>query len=303
MEYREILSFLEIARTRSFGKAATHLALTQPALSRHIAKLERELSVTLFDREPEIKLTMQGEEFLQKAIRLKDAYMEAMNFHGDKDESEIHGEYRISTGSTVAACVLPGLITSLRKKSPEVRFRVFEGDAAHTTDSVMWGDVDLGILPDRAFRTKLPTGMQSRYFFSDTIVPVVGIKHPLSRKEIPLMDDLIQTPFVMFHSASSIRRTAEEQLRKADLHLKIEPVMELRSIESVRAAIEEGLGVGFLSDLYLSRRLKVLNFPQLTERRNFHFYFRDTYKTGLGPLMDAMEDSYSRLFKENKLPP
>ncbi len=50
MDFKELESFVAIAKVKSFSKAAKNLFLTQPALSNHISKLEKELGITLFER-------------------------------------------------------------------------------------------------------------------------------------------------------------------------------------------------------------------------------------------------------------
>ena len=60
MELRHLRAFVTVAESRSFSKAARHLYVSQPPLSRHIRQLEEELGVTVFERTPSgVTLTRQ----------------------------------------------------------------------------------------------------------------------------------------------------------------------------------------------------------------------------------------------------
>lgn len=73
MEFRQLLYVCKVAEEQSFSKAAKKLHIAQPSLSQQIAKLEKELGVSLFDRsKSRIKLTYAGENFFEKATKILD---------------------------------------------------------------------------------------------------------------------------------------------------------------------------------------------------------------------------------------
>ena len=68
MELRHLRAFVTVAESRSFSKAARHLYVSQPPLSRHIRQLEEELGVTVFERTPSgVTLTREGTVLLERA--------------------------------------------------------------------------------------------------------------------------------------------------------------------------------------------------------------------------------------------
>ncbi|MCB1318429.1 MAG: LysR family transcriptional regulator, partial [Leptospiraceae bacterium] len=228
MEFRQIRYFLEIHRAGSYVRAAGNLGLTQPALSRQISLLERELDARLFERGARsLRLTPQGVTFLDYAVRLDDLWREAYEVLNQDHSRQLMGEYSISTGGTVAAWILPEALNKIRKQFPDVSFRLYEGDASETRESLLRGEVDLGILTGPAREG----GLIQKPFLTDRIVPVAARNHPVFRKKKIAMKDLALMDFVFFHPASAIRGVVDAGLRL----LRFQPrnFMELASVESV----------------------------------------------------------------------
>ncbi len=285
MEFRQIRYFLEIARAGSFQKAAGRLGLTQPALSRQIALLERELEQRLLERGPrEVRLTQAGEVFLGYAVRLNDLWRELADSLRTP-AGELSGEYAISAGGTVAAWILPGVLKKIRSVHPDVALRVQEGDAQESREALLRGEVDLGILSGLVEES----GLVQTPFLTDRIVPVAARDHALFQKRKLRLDDLRDEGFVLFHPASAIRRAVEKKLRVLKPAFRPRAAMELRSVESVLHSLEAGLGPGFISELSLTRSLRVLPFPELVAERTFYLCHRRNMRPGLALLISAIQ--------------
>jgi len=275
MELRRILYFIETAKCSSFTRAAENLGISQPALSYQISILERESKITLFDRsQKKIRLTLQGERFLQGALKLKDSYLELMSSESS-EQKEPEGQYIISSGGTVAAWILPDVIKNISKKYSRISFHVLEGDAVTTRDSVLKGTCDLGILTEEIHEE----GISSKIFLSDKIVPVVSKNHPLSGKKKIHVDDILKEKFVLFHKDSSIRRLIEKNINTKYPQFNPDVVMELRGVESVIRSVKAGLGIGFLSALSINKDLRLLNCEELSVERTFYLSYRKSIRT------------------------
>ena len=283
MDIKQILYFMEIVKKGSYTKAAESLALTQPALSKQIQLLDRELEVSLFDRTGrKISVTTAGEILFQKSVRLYDEYRNVLNT--DFNTGKFRGQYIISTGSTIAGWILPEILLNIRKNYNNVSFKVIEGDAVQTRDSLLKGESDIGILSSYI---KLPE-LGKNYFFSDTIVPVISENYFLAEKNPVTIEDLNNIPFVMFHPASSIRQTIQKKISKLKPVFHPEIVMESRSVESVIRSISAGLGAGFLSEISIQKPLVKLPFTDLTIKRDFYFYYRKSRFDGLSWIIEEM---------------
>ncbi len=286
MEFRQIRYFLEIQRAGSFMKAAGRLGLTQPALSRQMMLLEREIGQQLLERGArDVRLTPAGETFLQYAVRLNDLWRELQDCLKEPDE-EPTGEFSLITGGTVAAYVLPEILRRLRKKYPGLVFRVYEGDAHETREALLRGDADLGILTGEISESST---LVQRPYLVDRILPVAAKNHPIFRKKKLTVADLAGEDFVFFHPASAVRGVVEKKLRSLRPRLNPSIVMELRSLQGVIRSVEAGLGIGFLSEVCLTQKLRPLPFAELVAERQFYFSYRRHGRPGLAVLIEEIE--------------
>lgn len=289
MEFRQIGYFLEIVKSGTFQKAADRLGLTQPALSRQMALLERELGCILLHRGSRaVRTTAKGELFLAHAERMKDLWAELKE--GMKEPGrELSGTFSISAGGTVSAWILPQIIKRILAEYPGLSLSVREGDAQETKEALLRGDADLGILTGPVNEP----GLVEMEFLSDRIVPVASSGHEIFRRKRIRLSDLENQPFVYFHPASAVRRAVEKKTRKLGKKFRPRIVMELRSVESVVKSLETGLGIGFLSEYSVSEKLKRLELPELFAERKFYLCHRKFARSGLSLLVDKIRSAVS----------
>ncbi len=99
MDFKELESFVAIAKAKSFSKASEKLFLTQPALSNHISKLEKELGITLFERNnKKTELTPAGQQFYISALEILNQRENAL-LNLEKYQGKIDGMLQIATSS------------------------------------------------------------------------------------------------------------------------------------------------------------------------------------------------------------
>lgn len=115
-------SFIAIAETGSFSKAADIVGRTQSAVSLQIKKLEEGLKCFLFDRSNrQVALTEQGEIFLGYARRMVELQWEA---YSRLNEPEVKGEISLGTPEDFATHYLPEILSSFTKHHPLVQLHV-----------------------------------------------------------------------------------------------------------------------------------------------------------------------------------
>lgn len=138
------LRYLEAAaRFAHFGKAASHCAVTQPALSMQIQELERELDLKLFERlSRSVALTEAGHEVLQRATRILGEVRDL----GDMAATLGHPlvfPLKFGVIPTVAPYLLPGLLPRLARVHPGLRLQLREAHTAHLIEELLEGALDL----------------------------------------------------------------------------------------------------------------------------------------------------------------
>ncbi len=146
MDTRSVECFVAVAERLHFGRAATELHLSQPALSGRIGALEREVGAALFDRDRRhVALTEAGRVFLPSARAL----LTAARTGSTLARQALTGEAgRLRLGFTVIAghTVLPRQIQRFRRRRPEVTVELTEIDSPGVERALVEGRIDLGIL-------------------------------------------------------------------------------------------------------------------------------------------------------------
>jgi DNA-binding transcriptional LysR family regulator len=120
MEFRQLCYFVTVAEELHFGRAADRLQLTQPALSKQIAGLEKELGVQLLIRTKRtVQLTSAGRVFLERAKQLLSQKKEAIQLTRRTARGE-EGQLAIGFTATATHTVLPRLVRDFRRDYPNV---------------------------------------------------------------------------------------------------------------------------------------------------------------------------------------
>lgn len=138
----------EVARCGSFSGAAESLGYTQPAISRHVALLERETGATLLERRPSgVRLTDAGELLVRHAdailARLRDAEADLDDLLGLRA-----GRLRMSTITSAAPTIVPLAVMEFRRRLPEVELSVSMVEPPGILPTMRAGDVDLALCND-----------------------------------------------------------------------------------------------------------------------------------------------------------
>ncbi|EOQ87557.1 LysR substrate-binding domain protein [Leptospira yanagawae serovar Saopaulo str. Sao Paulo = ATCC 700523] len=283
MEFRQITYFLAISEVGTFQKAAMRLGLTQPALSRQIYLLEKELGVRVLERGGRtVRLTIEGERFYQYSIRMKELWEEIQN--GFSKDNELKGNFSISAGGTVSAWILPQILKEILKTKKGLSLSVREGDAIETKNAVLKGEVDLGILTGPISEPSLNVVE----FLSDRIFPCAAKDHPIFLKKKIKIEDLKKHTFVFFHPGSALRKAVEKKIKSFTKEFSSNIAMELRSVESVIKSLEAGLGIGFLSEYSMSPKLKKIKFENWNAERKFYLCYRKKSGPGLTMLVEEI---------------
>lgn len=145
MELSEIEAFVTITRVGGFTRAATILCVSQPAISRRVELLERELGAPLFERLPAgVRLTEAGRAFLPSAQQILAAMHDgAAAVRALEEEAE--GCITLALVGTLASTRLTGQLRAFREAYPHVRLLLRTARSAEVSDLVQQGDALLGL--------------------------------------------------------------------------------------------------------------------------------------------------------------
>ncbi|CAG9166532.1 LysR family transcriptional regulator [Cupriavidus pampae] len=147
MELRQLRYFASVAREGSINKAARSHGLAQPALTKQLQRLEEELGVTLFERQPRgMTLTAAGTQFLQDVTRALDDLEAARQRAVDAAVGRLG---HLAIGLTILHQLLPAVAEILRRfrqQSPDVSVSVRQVISGPQIDLIRAGELDAGFL-------------------------------------------------------------------------------------------------------------------------------------------------------------
>lgn len=245
MELTPLKSFLEVAREGHVTRAAARLHLTQPAVSAQLAKLEDELGVALFHRTPKrMVLTEAGRLFLahvEQALRtLSDGQRALAELSG-----MARGTLSIGGGATATTYLLPPLLGRFHEAYPGIQLFVREQGSQGVVEAVLAGDLDLGVVTLPLDPTRGRPRLHVEVWTEDELRLIVPPGHALAGQDRFRWASLQGAPVVLFEAGTSVRDLIDGRLAAAGIEVQI--VMELRSIESIKQMVAQGIGAGFVS--------------------------------------------------------
>lgn len=250
----ELNVFLVAAETENFSEAARQLHLSQPAVSQHIQALERHLGVQLFHRTGRhVSLTEAGQALIPMAremVHLSKRIEETMW----SLEGRVVGHLRIGCSTTSGKYILPPLVARFREVHPDVHVTVEVSSRQGVIERLCEGQVHLCITSARVSHKEL------RYqdFFTDRVVLIVPADHPWANRESIRPEELLSADFIMREETSGTRQVMLEGLEKHGISLdQLNVVMELGNAEAIEMAVEEGIGVAFVSRLAARKGLEL----------------------------------------------
>ena len=192
----DIIRFLTVADSGGIGMAADRLEMTQPALTRVIARLEREFDGRLFERLPKgVRLTSLGATAAEVGRRIL-SEIEAAEEQLDATQSGRTGTFRITAGPVWTSAVLPEVIGKFHMSFPRIELKVETTSRAEGLRRLARGYSDLhcGGMDDGE---RLPDFLRREHCVDLTAGIVAHRDHPLLSRSITF-DDLAQCPWIDF---------------------------------------------------------------------------------------------------------
>ncbi|WP_055712262.1 LysR family transcriptional regulator [Streptomyces torulosus] len=192
MELRSLRHFSALAETLNYRVAAERLHLTQPALTRSIAALERELGVQLFDRDKRhVALTADGAELLERAGEvLADA--ERLSATAGAIRARRRDEVRVACYGVALAELTHPVIEAFCERYPSVTIRVHEVDFHQGLAPLLAGEYDVALLPlnvDMPGLTRVP-------IFTEPLTVGLWKGHPLASAAAVDVTEVFDQPWV-----------------------------------------------------------------------------------------------------------
>lgn len=204
-----------LAEQLHFTKAALLLNVAQPALSHQIKQLEEELNTQLLERtNRRVRLTPAGELFRAKATRILDELDLAARETARVGQGDA-GSLVIGVVSTAVCSVLPGLLRSFRRESPQISIDIREMEPGEQVEALRRETIDIGLL----FVAIQDPAFDSLVVSRERLLVALPTGHPAASAEKVRLRDLKAETFLIprRQTVSGYHELVMATLRSADI--------------------------------------------------------------------------------------
>jgi len=242
-----------VAEQRHVGRAAEALGLTQPALTRAIARLEAQAGMPLFERHPKgVMLTTAGEAFLHRAQRIRIEYDDALREMHQMKTGEM-GILRIGYSPSLDDRLLMSVMRRMLLERPAARIHLTEKLMQYLLDMLLDGQLDLVVAPAPV---SPPAQVEVLPLYQDVLHVIADLEHPLQRRRDLQMADLAAQPWLLPAPHTPLRTALNTLVLQAglpELVVRVEvTVISLNNVGLLRGT--RMLGIGSHSSLEPLRR-------------------------------------------------
>lgn len=235
-----VQAFVFIAELGSFSSAATHLHLSQTALSRRVTKLEETIGVKLFVRTTRsVTLSEAGQEFLPRARRIVRELSSALT--GLKDSAaKGYGNFVLACLPTIAATLLAPILAEYGRLYPKNRIQILDRSTYEIRDAILTGVADFAISVPGALHSDL----EYEYLFDDPVIAVCPIGHPLGNRSQLSWKELEGLPLIGASALSGLRLQIETVANEHKLDLFF--AYEVSHLATIIGLVRGGAGIAVL---------------------------------------------------------
>jgi DNA-binding transcriptional LysR family regulator len=218
LRLRDLHTLITVARRGSMAKAATELAVTQPAVSRVIADMEHTLGVPLLDRKPQ---GVEPTPFGHTLIKWGEGVFEDLR-HAVRDIQSLadptSGEVCIGASGPMVEGLLPAVIDRLSRQYPNIYFQVtLATNTAYQYDELRARRLDLII--GRVPQPLAQEDLNADILFDERLYVVAGAKNRWTRRRRIELADLIDELWVLPRPDAPVGSFVREVFRASGMEL------------------------------------------------------------------------------------
>ncbi len=235
-----LLVFHEVAKHRSFSKAAEKLFISQPAVTKHIKELELATGLGLIQRgKGGFALTEAGKMLFKYTHKISSQLMEIERILGNLKE-EHYGVLKIGTTESYSKCLMPRLLSEFQTSYPSIKIYLDVGNSEEIERSLSLYKNDLGLIAV----TKVSPRFESIPFLREKLVLIVSPDSPLASKKKVSLRELEGFPFIIRAKGSTTRKIVLQAFKEVNVQPSL--MIEAASSEFIKQWVSEGKGVSII---------------------------------------------------------
>lgn len=252
MNIESLKMFCHVVDEGSITKAAKLGFVSQPAVTRQIHQLEELYGALLFDRvDGKLKLSEAGKVLYPYAKEIID-YTERSFAAVHELTGRAERVLNVGTSLTIGEYLLPDILGSFSKIYPNIKFSITVRNTPTILTKLEHNDVDVALVEGAVGNKELIT----EKFADDELVLIVPANHRWTKKESISIIELPEEKMLWRETDSGTRQIVEDALSRLEILEQIRNSMELGSTQSIKSAVEAGLGISILPKLTVLRELK-----------------------------------------------
>lgn len=289
--------FYTVAMKRNFSQSAKNLHLSQPSVSSQIKQLENSLGVLLFNRSTKkVNLTNEGKLLFRNAEQILKLVNQTKNEITLLSE-KMNGDLEIGASLTIAEHILPKLLGLYKQQFPQVNVHLKVFNSEIIVKKLLNEEINLGFIESMVSYSNLNQSI----FMNDELVLISSLlfwHRYIGSKDQILPKELFSLPIILRERGSGTRQVIEEKLIQNQLNPEnLNVILELESTESIKSAVESGLGVSIVSKSAISKELKLNTLKYLTiSGIRLDRYFFSVYQERN---ISAVSESFLTYFKNS----
>jgi len=240
MELVDLKVFAAVVENQTTTKAARTIGMTQPGVSKHLARLERDLGGQLFQRRGKyLALNDYGKFYYEKVRKLLSDVRELSNIN--YGSASPVGELKLGLTDAATLIITPPSLIEFRKLYPGVHITLDVDSSTQIEEGVLSGAYDLGIV---TAGSKRHSRLEEEALYTDSLDALVAAGHHLARRKFVQLEDLADQPLII----SPRRRRTRVLIERAfkEHKVKIGDTIDVYNHSAAARLAEAGLGVAIL---------------------------------------------------------
>ena len=238
MDIRQLNALVAVVDHGTFSAAAKALHTVQSNVSTHIARIERELGISLIDRSTGI-LTEEGHVVVARARRVQ-AELEAIRLDVTALRDEVAGVVRAGVIGTTGRWLLPRLLDAVAANHPRIRVQIVDATTTSLLPQVVAGSLDVAIVN---LPVDHPDIVVEPLFVEEPML-VAPLDHPLAAYDVVEPQDLAKYPLLLNPPGVAFRDALDADLREYGVELT--PKAEVDGMRLLASLAADGFGAAVL---------------------------------------------------------
>jgi DNA-binding transcriptional LysR family regulator len=235
-----LMTFHEVAKHKSFSKAAEELYISQPAVTKHIRNLELKVGMRLIQRgRGGFALTEGGKTLFKYTQKISSHLMEIEDVLGDL-QKDYRRFLRIGTTESYSKCLMPKLLSGFQTSFPAIKISLDVGNSEEIEKNLSTYRNDLAVIGV----TRVSPKIESIPFLKEELVLIVSPEHPLSKRKSVSLKELEAHPLIIRAKGSTTRKILLQAFKELDIAPSL--LVEAGSSEFIKQWVSEGKGVSVI---------------------------------------------------------